>query len=146
MAAEHAHGRFGGTSQRPYIEATLVIPGIRVIGNVSFLVDTGADSTCLSNSDAIRLGIDYGALSDRSVCGGIGGQVAIYPVQAYITFAGTANLFAYEIELDILEDGSGRDIPSLLGRDVLDRTPMIYDKIQGVLSLELSNADHVIPI
>ncbi len=40
-------GRFGHTSGRPYFEARVVLPHLNVAGNVSFLLDTGADKSLL---------------------------------------------------------------------------------------------------
>lgn len=146
MIPERVKGRFGGTSKRPYIEAHVTIPGLGIAGNVSFLVDTGADSTCLAGSEAIRLGVDYSALPKAAVCTGIGGDMTTYPVEALISFAGTKNLFVFVIELDILDHGSARDIPSLLGRDVLDRILFICDRPNEKLVFEFRTADAVIPL
>ena len=52
-------GRFGNTSGRPYIEAHIDIPSLKISGSVSFLVDTGSDCTVLMQLDAARLKIDY---------------------------------------------------------------------------------------
>ena len=58
-------GRFGGTTGRPYIEAFLSIPSMGINGAVSFLIDTGADSTVLMQADATRLQLDYSQLTPR---------------------------------------------------------------------------------
>lgn len=144
MAAETVRGRFGGTSGRPYVEARLFLPAIGIEGDVSFLVDTGADSTCLSATDATRLGVDMGRLTEVSYCGGIGGEIAVRPTKGLIAFAGARALHLYEITIDVLEDSAGHDIPSLLGRDVLDRLRMVYQPSKALLSLALTDADHVL--
>ena len=55
-------GRFGDTSGRPYLEGRFYIPRLGVQGNISFLVDTGADSTTLLPADANKLNIDHSEL------------------------------------------------------------------------------------
>lgn len=54
-------GRFGDTSGRPYIEGHVFLPRLEKRGNVSFLFDTGAD-TSLMPVDGLRVGIDYAEL------------------------------------------------------------------------------------
>ncbi len=81
-----------------------------------------------------------------SVCTGIGGDMTTYPVEAFVSFAGTKNLFVFVVELDILDPNLSRDIPSLLGRDILDRILFIYDRPNEKLVLEFRTADAVIPL
>jgi hypothetical protein len=51
-------GRFGNTSGRPYVEGRLVIPRLKVRGDISFIFDTGADQTVLMPMDGTRLLLD----------------------------------------------------------------------------------------
>ena len=52
-------GRYGNTSGRPYLEARVILPNLKIGGDVSFIVDTGADRTVLMPIDVKRMGIDY---------------------------------------------------------------------------------------
>ena len=71
-------GRFGKTSGRPYISAWVSIPRLGLAGNVSFIFDTGADSSVLMPADAATLGVDYKQLSNTIESFGIGGSVPSY--------------------------------------------------------------------
>ncbi len=62
----------------PFIEGLLVIPELNIEGPISFLLDTGADETCIMPTDGHRLGIDYNTLT--------GEQVSIVGVSGSITF------------------------------------------------------------
>ncbi len=140
-------GGGGGSSRRPYLEAFLMIPGLAIEGNISFVVDTGADSTCLSPSDAQRLNVDYAQLKHGSTCGGIGGIVQVFAEPAVAVFASDSHLYVYEFQLDILTpDSCGMEVPSILGRDILDRWCMTYDPSNEFLGFDVRSADHVIPI
>ncbi len=57
------HGRFGATTNSPYFEARISIPEPNVSGHVSFLPDTGADTTTLMPADGVRLGLPWDDLS-----------------------------------------------------------------------------------
>ena len=59
-------GRFGESSGRPYVSARVFIPRLALAGNVSFIFDTGADSSVLMPADAATLAVDYGMLATPS--------------------------------------------------------------------------------
>ncbi len=67
-------GRFGDTTGRPYIEGRLILPTQGLNSDLSFLVDTGADSSMLMPADALRMGRDYGKLARKTESVGIGGR------------------------------------------------------------------------
>ena len=50
-------GRFGDTSGRPYMEGHVLLPRLGWRGYVSFIFDTGADTSLLMPLDARRMGI-----------------------------------------------------------------------------------------
>ncbi len=50
-------GRFNALLGRPQIEGRIYIPRFNVEGEVTFLLDTGADRTMLMPADAFMLGI-----------------------------------------------------------------------------------------
>jgi hypothetical protein len=64
-------GRLGNTSGAPYIEARLSFPRLKLIGLVSFPVDTGADGTVLMPADSKKLGIDFKSLKNPTTSQGI---------------------------------------------------------------------------
>ena len=57
------HGSFNAHNGRPLIEGALYFPRFDFVGGlVTFVVDTGADVSLLSLSDARRIGVESGGL------------------------------------------------------------------------------------
>lgn len=49
--------------RRPQVSAQVAIPAQSLAGEVTFLIDTGADSTLLAPADATRLGLDMARIA-----------------------------------------------------------------------------------
>lgn len=142
-------GRFGDTSHSPYIEAQIYLPRLKITGDVSFLVDTGADSSMLMPADAIRLGVCFTDLEGDVAIDGIGGSIHCFPERAVLVFleAGVA-LHVYDLEeFSIMQNDPGvTELPSILGRDVLNRWRMIYDPGMNKLHAVVRSADRKLPL
>ena len=112
------------------------------------MVDTGADNTLLMPGDAIRMGLDYSQLSAEQEVGSAGGKMSAYAEQAIVVFSQpTQQLFVYTITLLIAPVNPDMlDMPSLLGRDVIDRWDMTYRPTSKELAFAVKSADAVIPI
>jgi len=81
-------GRFGGTTRRPYVEGRLILLGDQQpTSDVSFLIDTGADSTMLMPADAVRMGIDFGQFRRQTEAVGIGGTARTFVERAAVVFS-----------------------------------------------------------
>ena len=124
-------GRFGDTSGRPYLEARIQSPRLGIFGHISFLVDTGADRTTVHPLDGARLSVDYENLVWSASAVGIGGKrVKQAPERALVVFSQPGKaLYVYDMDVLIApQDHSATSmrIPSLLGRDILDRWEMRY--------------------
>ena len=108
---------------RPYVNAELFLPRLRLSGVVSFLVDTGSDSTILHPPDMARVGIRVSELRGKSGSRGIGGPGDAYPETARLLFedADGVTPYFYRLDIDIAKpDANNQSLPSLLGRDILD--------------------------
>lgn len=140
------HGRFGDTSGRPYLEAQVILPRLKVNSGVSFIVDTGADRTVLMPLDAIRMGIDFRKLRRAGNLFGIGGSCKSFSEPAIIMFSeNRGRLFLYEITIGIVE--KKREVMrtrSLLGRDILDRLRMDYNASKQSITFKVISADAII--
>lgn len=141
-------GRFGNTSGRPYIEGRLYFPRLKIQSDISFIVDTGADHSLLMPLDGRRMNLEYNNLGGNKETVGIGGLTNNYIEPAMVVFTDPGlQLYVYNIDLTIASHDDGiRDIPSLLGRDILDRWRMTYDPSQKNLTFEVVSADITIPI
>jgi hypothetical protein len=112
---------------------------LHLYATIEFLVDTGATKTTISDKDAIRLGIDYEALEklDKGMLG-IGGAVNTYILKEARLIFHKENKKTHTERLSSLcflkhPEVNERilRIPSILGRDVLNKHALIYDKRQG---------------
>ena len=141
-------GRFGDTSGRPYLEGRPILPRLNIRGDISFLVDTGADTSLLVPVDGMRLNIDYGQLSGDAERVGIGGLSHNFVEPAGVVFSEPKRfLHAYYINLRIAPyDVEIIDLPSLLGRNILDRWRMTYDPQKKRLVFKVISADVTLPL
>lgn len=133
----------------PTVQGRLVIPRLSVSYPVPFLVDTGADRTCLHPKDGIQAGVPFDRLRDGITVGGIGGQSTYYEEPAILLFADDTEWqsYGYNIIVDIAkpEEVSG-EIPSLLGRDIIDRWRMVYDRTDDILEFTVRSADAILDV
>ena len=109
----------------------------------------GADASLLHPGDGVRISVDFtklGRKTSKSV--GIGGATANYAERAVLAFSqAEVAVFIYEIDLTIAEPAPGiMDLPSLLGRDILDRWLMIYDPSASRLLFQVLATDFTVPI
>ncbi len=132
----------------PFIEGLLVFPGLNVQGTISFLLDTGADESCVMPTDGRRLGIDYSSLTGRKVSiRGVSGSIDSIKRPVLVLFAeDTGRVRLYRIEMDIMPDDPGlHGIPSLLGQDILSRWRTVHDPTRGRIQATVISADRTLP-
>ena len=143
------NGRFGDTTGRPYVEGRFIFP--HQPGNVwawcSFIIDTGAERSVLLPVDARRMGLDRTKLVQTANSLGIGGNAPGHNEYAVVILGDDERGRLYEFRLTevafIPEDTDEmREIDaSVLGRDVLDRVRLVYDKRDRRVTLEVLDFD-----
>ena len=129
------------------------LPRLGISNNVSFVFDTGADFTLLMPADAATMGIDYDQLKNPGSSFGIGGPAMVYLEPAHVAFisADGDRLYGFDIQLYVQHPSTpAMHVPSLLGRDIIDRLRTTYDKsknelLADVLSSEVNLALGPIP-
>ena len=134
---------------RPHVEAYIIIPGLQPIPDpIALLLDTGADSTFIQPAGARMLGISTRDLVPTDTIRGIGGSISYATVPAFITFQEKTwpwpkpRLVYFQTELAIaMASQANRNLPSLLGRDIIDRCRILYDKTERKLQLTPRLAD-----
>lgn len=142
-------GRFGNTSGRPYVEGRLDLlrPGIH--GMVSFLVDTGADRSVLMPGDGVWIGVDFATLSAPVIVGGVGGSTRMCPEAGVISLLDEDDNRIHAFAVNMLMVPPKHDLmhtASLLGRDVLDRCRVEYEKPAGRLAFTVRGCDDSVAI
>jgi predicted aspartyl protease len=126
-----------------FINAHLVSEDMSIDETVEFLVDTGASRTTLLDKDAIYLGIEYEKLSRVQDLSGIGGSVETYVIDdTYLLFREYTTIkmpiFVIRHPLERMDEEERIKIlrfPSILGRDVINRFKLIFDRAKSELLL-----------
>ena len=136
-------GRFGDTTGRPYFEGRLVLSDLKLTADISFILDTGADSSVLMPLDSRRMGVDYSVFDETIESVGIGGISKDFKTPAILAFSDSGNLYVYAIpELRVMTPSPEiLNIPSLLGRDIIDRWSLTYDKPNNNLRVDVDTCD-----
>ena len=127
---------FFSSRGRPYIYGRVTLPRFGVSTDVPFLLDTGADSSCLHFRHTSELVVPESSLGNESSVGGIGGTAAYYREPAMVTFAygsGGIDEVSYNIALDLSYSDETIGLPSLLGRDILDDWHIEYSRKRNLL-------------
>ena len=92
--------------------------------------------------DAQRMGIDYAMFENEVSTLGVGGASENFVESVYLAFVGDEALYGCEIELHICKPADElMTIPSLLGRDIIDRWRATYDKSASELLAEVISWD-----
>ena len=130
-------GSFNPAGQ-PIVSSRLIVPRLGVDDDIDFLVDTGAESTCLHPTDGEYIRFPYDELVVSLDSEGVGGSYPYYREYAFVVFSesDSSEIHAFDIILavarpEIPTPSNPRPVvnrlPSLLGRDVLNRMRMDYD-------------------
>ena len=125
---------------RPFVRVLITIPRLGVRRAVDFLVDTGADNTCLNHRDAayLRLFPEVLRESEMTRATGIGGSSRYFREDPRLEFldADDDHPREYPVSLRIADlSDTPTSIPSLLGRDILNLHRMVYAPAERRLEL-----------
>ncbi|MDE0214734.1 MAG: hypothetical protein OXL37_04590 [Chloroflexota bacterium] len=142
-------GEFGYTGQ-PVVEGYLTLPRFGITRDLTFLVDTGANATCIHPRDGIPAAIPFDQLENPVASYGVGGPATYFRERAILEFVdGDAReIRSYEVAVLIATPAADpmhgiNRLPSLLGRDIIDRWRMVYDRTEGILEFTVRSADVV---
>ena len=125
----------------PWLDGRVIIERLSVDGPVRFLVDTGADSGALHSADGKVLACRFDLLDEAMAysVGGIGGSHDYFPEEALILFEGDDGTYEFAVDLDVARPTAVADeLPSLLGRDILNDFRIEYDYGSNILHFHLS--------
>lgn len=118
-------------------------------GTVAFLVDTGSSVTTIMDRDRERLGINWNRLEKtRRPLAGIGGTVDTRIIRhgTLVFRAETGREVRENLPIHVARHDLTRldrkgiegvlQLPSLMGRDVMERYRLVYDKPEHLVFLE----------
>ncbi len=139
--------RAGQISGRPFVSILLEIPRFNIKAPVSFLVDTGADTTTLHPGDIENLGIPMGNLySAQLEATGVGGTTK-YAKEDVILHMGNVQVRrAIGIGPTVKNHYAivrNKGAPSLLGMDVLGVVNLLVDFVNQTVTLRLHDSNVV---
>jgi len=128
-----------GPFEAAYVVAVLESKLLGIRETVEFLVDTGASRTTICDKDAIKLGIDFSMLEKLGEgMLGIGGVVNTYVLKdVKLVFRREderSHVESFEriyvLKHAVLDEKILR-LPSILGRDMLNKYLFVYDNKRG---------------
>lgn len=128
---------------RPRVLGRVTGPGSRLRKDVAFLVDTGADRSVLMPRDARNLEL-YRADDELHIIGaGFGGVAVGTREWVSIGVNDTTGQYRFVVHVDLPRGTI--DLPSVLGRDILDRCRLTFDPMNEVVDLEVWRSDDFVP-
>ena len=130
---------------RPYVEVRVTIPRLQVDEKVLFLLDTGADSTCIHPQDTESLGIPISELRNPVSSMGVCGTSAYYREPALLGFSDGPDDRFYVVALLVAEPNEiSANLPSLLGRNIINHWSVDYDPTNARLECAVRHADYTL--
>ena len=139
------HGHFNLDTGRPLFTANIEIPRLGCQSSINFLLDTGSDTTLLLPKGGSKLGVNYAQLDRVSQGTVIGGVADGFVETAWITFTGEDTFYAYVIDMLILPPPYEQlDESALLGRNIIDRWRITYEKPSSLLEADVITADRYV--
>jgi len=133
-----------GEFDAPYVQALFNCSKLNLREYIEFLIDSGASRTTILDNDAVRLGINLDQLEmSKEGTIGIGGMVDTYIIhQATMVFRTSTGIHEESFDrLFILkhkprstkEEDRIKRIPSLLGRDFINRYSLLLNKAKNIV-------------
>lgn len=129
----------------PHASAWLAIPSLEWVGEVEFLLDTGADATTLLPGAIDSLGINTTAVMSPVVrVHGAGGGVSCKSVEAVVSLldAAIGGFRGFPVNLVLIEgepaqaDGPHEPLSAVIGRDILNLCECTFNAATGRVTLE----------
>jgi predicted aspartyl protease len=138
-------GYYDGPHDRPMVKGTLAYPQLDRAKELSFLIDTGADTTCISGLAAVSAGLTPEDLPDdapleETPISGVGGESTAFHLDdpVLLAFREQSDEVSFDnLHIEVID---GIEIvptltESLLGRDVLNRFDLSFSHTSDEITL-----------
>ena len=129
----------------PYVSAYVSLPRFRIWRSVDFLIDSGATGVMLHSEDVRQLGIPQELLRADAVRNslGVGGVRRYFAEPGSLSFDIGPLILRCDLNIHIIDDTAAPSrIPSLLGRDFLNRCDVRLNYHAGLVSLAPVNVNN----
>ena len=128
------------------MEGALGFPRLGIEHWLTFLVDTGCDTSTVMPADSNRMALPWPRLRMSGLAIGVGGAVREFSEPAALAFRDSdGGTYVHRLNISTMPPSTIMgDIPSLLGRDILNRWRMVYDPSIDELSFEVHTADRTL--
>jgi len=132
---------YGYRPPAPFITASIILKELDLEARLPLLIDTGASNTMLMWRDVERLGIDVSELKPEREFSGIGGLIEAKPILSMLIFrAENGQPIRENVETHVITSPCPHPrlklLPSILGRDMINRYVLSYNFENGKVSLE----------
>ena len=113
-------------------------------GNIDFLIDTGADVTCLHPGDIAALGVDASIFdpNTRVQHSGVGGGLYYYSIESALVFGEAGDWVVWANRINVCDiwteplDPLIIQLPSLIGRNFLNLCDVRADPSDNILLID----------
>ena len=124
----------------PYVKAQVYLPGLRAGAEIEFLVDTGADATSLMPDDMALMRVDLRRIRGQSQSvEGVGGEARYKTAKAVLRFQDRdafGHFQEFEVDIHLMAGRGGQQLPSLLGRDILNECECTLNGVRESVALK----------
>ena len=124
------------------VKAWVELSNLGVSNSVEFLIDTGADVTCLHPTDLDKMGISFSQPAPGGGVGftGVGGALEYHREDATLYFeTQEGSTLTFYCQIYISRAPAVEVLPSLLGRDFLNRCRLLADNPENQVLITPAN-------
>jgi len=123
------------------VPVAIILHESNMSARVPLLLDTGASNTMILWGDLERLGIDVSKIKPEREFSGLGGLIGAKPIASTVSFASDKGKLVEEsVEVHVVTSTCPhpklRLLPSILGRDIINRYVLNYSYDAGKVYLE----------
>ncbi|MEM2173230.1 MAG: retropepsin-like aspartic protease [Thermoproteota archaeon] len=132
---------YGYRPPAPFLIAVIVLHELNVEARLPLLLDTGASNTVVPWGDIKRIGIDVSSLKPERKFSGLGGLVEAKPITSTINFRSEkGELVEEKAKVYVVTSACVHPkldlLPSILGRDIINKYALNYNYENGEVYLE----------
>jgi len=123
---------YGYRPPAPFVAAAILLHQLGTRARLPLLLDTGASNTMILWGDVERLGIDISKIEPEREFSGLGGLIRAKPMASTISLRSEeASVVEEEAEVHIVTSVCPHPklklLPSILGRDIINRYALSYN-------------------